>query len=48
MLGTIAGAACAAFLLYGCWVVVRELLYRARGTADKALPDKELFITPQS
>ena len=45
MEGTIA-AACAAFLLYGAWLVVLELTMRARERRPIALP--EIFATPQS
>jgi hypothetical protein len=39
MLGTIAAAVCAAFLLYGAWIVLRELIERKRKEHEASHPE---------
>jgi hypothetical protein len=45
-MGTAIAAACAVFLLYGGWLVLLELVMRARERNPIALP--EILVTPQS
>jgi hypothetical protein len=46
MVGTIAAAICAAFVLYGGWVVVRELMHGARRHSKEPAPEEAALPKP--